>query len=341
MGVSISLASFEVYEEPIQTKYRAASYGAALLETIALLSVLILPFIIGIEMGQFWKTHDVVIQTPTVVYTGKCLLKLTTTSGEEKLWASSAQLQSMLAGDPRLIQPFVSVLGDDKDGDGKVDIFTFRIEVPLDAASSDTVSTFEFLPAFQYDLVDPRLVVRMETAPFVSFSPPPPPLLGSGSAALPTSADYTIDGTLAWRQLVPLQSSTYVRYDRVYNRTLFDLVSDVSDWSALGSLAARYARRNESATFEQRVAWASQPSPNHQHAFAYGAGDFRTFGATVVMRVQPAFMNYVPSFAEVLKYGWVQYYCIAVVVHWVWFHIRRIFVKQAFIDTVAVWEGRR
>ena len=351
MGVPISKP--DVFEDPVKTVYRSHSAGAVALAMCSWLFVLVWPFVVGLLMGGFWLKHDVFYARPVVSYQGKAALRVLTTHGNEYLWSSSEQVQTeLLAGDPRFVLPFISLQQDDRDGNGKIDDMYWSLEIPLAQANlegtGEKVVSVEFLPALQYVFehdslrVTDEVFVSMETAPLIHIDVPPQ---GVGN-------NVFVDGRLKFDQYQPLLSSENHRYDRIYNFSHFPSVKDVSDLSNIAMLATKYARRNETTVFEQRVVSYGgkyhmggvddiRMAGHNELTPTAGDSDPLSFNLDVLMRVDPILVSHVPSTAEVVKHAWVQYFALAYVVYWLFNHIRRILVKGGMVNTIAMVDGRR
>lgn len=325
MGVALSAPV--VYDEPVKVRFRANTLGGWLLEGFCLLTVLIVPFIIALVMGGIWDKHGQFVATPKVVFLDKCLFKAQMTDGSSKLWGCSDKLEAILAGDERRLVPFFSIYSDDRDGDQKPDVISIDIEFDAPAGS---VSRVDFLPAFHVKMSDDDqgIEIEHEAAPLISV----PDVSSLGSSVV-------VEGRLLFYQHQPLSSSPYMRYDRVYNVSYFDDIVDIADMDAIGATAAKYARRNETLRFIPLAVYSGLSSINDLSREISASCD--TFSLSIVLRVPSVTVEFTPSTSQVIKFFWVQYFCIAYVVHWIVWFIREFFVKQALINTIALWEGRK
>lgn len=313
----------DVYDEPVKTTYASHRSGSVCLALFSMLCVLVIPFIAGLLMGGFWEQWAVFLTKPVVKYQGTAILRAQTQQGKEYLWASSDILQTQLAGDSRFIKPYISYFNDDQDRDDKTDFITFNIELPLEAG--DIISTFEFLPEFSYSFEEDSLKVEDEvflymlTAPLISVVAPPAHF-----------NSVELYGKLGFKQTTPLWSSPYVRYDRAYNKSHFASIRDIEDIRSIGAIAAKYSKRNESVAFEDRVvSWDSAPGNTLSD----------TFRIKIEMRLTALEVSHVPSTAQTVKNAWVQYFCLAYVVYWFFYHVRRIIVKNGLVDTIVVFDN--
>lgn len=314
MGIRISAPT--LYETPRAVKHKANSAAGWIFEILALLTVLIVPFIVCFYAGQMWMKNSLIVEIPKLSYTGKCVLSAETLSGKKMLWASSKAMEDLLAGDDRLVQPFFSIYEDDHDGDEKADEIFMRIMLPLDPG--DAMVSLRFLPAFRYNIHSGEgyFDVDMETAVLLGFETAPP--VHKGAA--------TIDGFINFYQMNPLYSAVHVRYDRLYNRSHFDAVRDVSGIADVGALASAYQMRNESVSFVEKVIRFGDEED---------ATDVGLFRVDLRLRVSPATIQFTPNWSQVLKFAWVQYFCVAYVIGWFVGGIRYFVVYQGLFNTIS------
>ncbi|CUG65772.1 membrane-associated protein, putative [Bodo saltans] len=339
--MSVNLSNPTVYEEPLRIRYRANSIGARICEIVGLLTVLIIPFVICLAMGNFWLEYNVLTEDPQITFTERCLLRYTTISGAERVWACSDSLNQELQGDPRYVVPFISVYEDDHDADGKIDMFTFFFQVPLGPGgdsvtpSTDGIQSFEFLPEFDVRIWNYILHMQFKSAPLISLH-----LSAAGTSQRRVSV---VQGELRYEETSLPVADDYHRYDRVYTSSLFDAdVTDVSQATDVTKLAALYALQNQSIAFRHRTSSfgdASLIPPMGPRAVVdLDSAEMAT--VILKLRVVEAEVSYRPGYGEILKWAWVQYFTVAYVIYWFVQWARWLFVKQALINTIAVWEGK-
>jgi len=326
-----------VYEEAETTEYKANSAGAVVLDAVSMLIVLIVPFIICFAMGNFWTQYNVIEVTPTVGFTQRCVARVLYASGAEGFWACSSAVNDALVDDPIAMYPFFSYAVGDRDANGLADSFTFSLQVPLETVTVasnavDSVVRVDFLPEFWFNVSTYLFHLSMTTAPLVSVTIPND---GSNVAL--------VHGDLNFAQTEIVVSSLYVNYTHAYTGSLFTQAS-LNDLINVGSLAGAYARRNQSLDFKPRsIAIGDQSLLQSQDVAAAHFTDFndaRSFQLELRMGVSQAFIQYRPNPGEVLKWGWVQFFCVAYVVHWFMRLLRGFMVKQGMVNTVAVPSNR-
>lgn len=331
MGIPISAPI--LHRQEVRTDFRANSICGWVFEGIGLLTVLMIPIVIGFSMGQFWIHTNSFSEFPQMNYTGRMLLRAIASDGSEYLWSTSERLQAALIGDERHCHPFFSLLAEDPDQDNKPNTFVFNIKIPLRNSTHNIVSV-QFLPTFQYKLSNDLLNIEMETGPLVAYEGENPQ----------QSRRLVIDGTLPFHQLDPIVGYFWYSYDKIYKRSYFDEVKDIADLRNVASIGAKYNARNESTPFQLATAYFTDTERETTAAAGStltGTGGSAAFTVTITMRVPNSFIVYVPSIAESLKAAWIQYFCIAYVIRWAFGIIRAIAVENALVDTVAEFNRPR
>jgi transmembrane protein 231 len=339
--MSVNLSNPTVYEEPLRIRYRANSIGARICEMVGLLTVLIIPFVICLSMGNFWLEYSVLTEDPRVTFTERCLLRYTTVSGAERVWACSDSLNQELQGDPRYVVPFISVYEDDHDADGKTDAITFVLQVPLGPGgdsvtpSSDGIERLEFLPEFDVRIWNYALHMQFKSAPLIALQ-----LSGAGSSQRRVAI---VSGELRYDETGLPVADEYHRYDRVYASSLFDAdITDPSHATDVTVMSRLYALQNQSLAFYHKVTSFGDasllPATGPRGVVDLDSTELAT--VVVTLRVVEAVVSYRPGYGEILKWAWVQYFTVAYVIYWFVQWARWIFVKQALINTIAVWEGK-
>jgi transmembrane protein 231 len=341
MGISLSAPT--VYEEYPMIRYKANSAGAVIMQISGMAAVLIVPIIICLAMQNFWLLENTYVQTPAVSFSNKCALRVTFRGGEQRFWACSDAVNTLLIGDSVSLSPYFSLLSDDRNSDGLMDKYIFTIGVPLPSDDpSSGVAAIEFLPEFSYKVENFLFNIIMTVAPLVTVVNPDS---GDGSRAA------IVSGDMQFRATDLVISSSYVSYAHTYRPSYFDTVTEVSDLLDIGLIARRYADRNLSVIFVPKVVTFGASSiinaeearliPTSTTSFSVSddLDDASMFQLRISMRVLAAMVNYQPSVAEALKWAWVQYMCIGIIIYYLVYYFQGFFVKNAVINTIALWEG--
>lgn len=362
---------FNIYHEHFKVSYKprgGLSWGIFL---VCCLVVLIMPFIIGLAMQNFWIESNVFYQKPTVSFTERCALQFTTVLGQTKLWTCSEIFnQQFLQGSELAVQPFISIYEDDRDGDGKVDHVQFQITVPVytyeDVFANDiynasapappantqldSIDTVMFLPEFDYNISHYLRKVSMTAAPLLVYrraSTYNPQLANSsvnfsaGPVCAITEADmkfYTTE---------KLINSPYVRYTNAYSFSPFVTnAKETADLVNLGHFAEFYTLRNQSVVVRVtsetegglELLHTSDPATNYMGGLFEDLGMLNSFTWRIRLRIPSAEVPYVPSYSEQLKWGWVQYFVIAYLLQWFLWKVRGVLVVMGLIDSTATYQ---
>ena len=331
-----------VYDEPVRTRYTANSGGANMLCLFSFATVLIVPFVICANMGMFWPISNTLWRTPTVSYTGKSIVRVDTDAQESFSYVSSAAVMDLLESYPNsginALYPQFTVLADDIDRDGKVDKFSFGMQLSLAEleerlnVSSVSVTKVCILPELRYQVSWMSLDINAVVAPLLCAVKPQ----GSGF-----SDGARIVGELNFYESSLVDASPYVRYDRVYSASLFPSFT-AFQLAALYPVAEAYGTRNISVHFEPKLVSYEQYGGLRVGAMNVPQAEntFGLFTLEVELKVNDAVILYIPAWYEMIKVGGVQYLVVAYLVFWLMWFIRMFCVKQALVNTIAIWEGQ-
>lgn len=340
MGISVSGPI--LIEEPLVTRYQANSAGAVVLDLVGNIVCLVAPIFICLAMQNFWSLENTYVQMPTVTFTDRCLIRVHMHSGREMYWACSDAVNDELIGFPMSMSPYFSVLSDDHNSDGHNDNFVFSIQVPLSTTNNgvDTVAKIEFLPEFRYIVKNFLFHLDFTTAPFITVTNE---LSDESNAAI-------LSGDLMFRQTDLISASEQVSYNTRYVNSYFDKVADINDLINIGFLAQKYGNRNESTEFYVKTLvigsldilatdTASRGLSNSDFRVSSDIDDAESFELRINMRVPVAMVHYAPAIAEALKWAFMQYVMFWYLLFFIFWYVKNFFVKNALINTIAIWEG--
>lgn len=370
-----------LYHEHFGVRYAPRGLAAWLFYIICLLIILVIPFIIGLAMENFWVQTNYFYQMPHVSFTERCALRVSTVLGKEYLWTCSEVIQDTLLGTPQHLTPYFALYEEDKDGDGKVDVVNFLLSFPVGNASDasvystgtaapapatqrDAVLEVTFLPEFIYHINHYLMKVNMTAAPLVRFTRAPQQRT-SGTAAVVVDVDGSGVRTVttnAWSggpvcaltkadmlfySTESLINSPYVSYQHTYTRSpLEELAQQPSDLMNLPLFATAYTERNQSVVLRPYVEAVGGLELLRQEGTSVRGlwddlDDLNAFTWLVQLRIPKAEVQYIPSYAEVLKWGWIQYFVIAYIIQWFLWKVRMVLVKMGLISSRAVYSVLR
>ncbi|RNF03178.1 hypothetical protein TraAM80_05912 [Trypanosoma rangeli] len=337
-----------LFHEHYKVRYVPRGLGSWLFYLLCLLIILVAPVFIGLAMGNFWPLHGDFTQRPRVHFTDRCVLRYTTVGGQEKLWTCSNTFnEEFIEDQPALaVLPFFSIYEDDHDGDGRVDVVTMVLSLPINALNNggaegtspsklkDAVFRVDFLPEFFYEVDHYLLKLKMRTAALLSFEGPTwVPRGGGGPLAAIT------EGDLLFHSTEPLIVSPNVHYTRTYIDSPFDNVTDIDELLNVPLFAGQYTMRNQSVQFKPHVESAGGLAllrdDNYCRAIGEDLDALDDFTWRIRIRIQHAEVKYVPSTQEALKWAWVQYFSIAYILQWLLWRLRGVLVKMGVLSTTA------
>lgn len=341
-----------LYHEHYGVRYAPRGLASWLFYAICLLVILVIPFIIGLAMENFWVQTNYFFQMPDVTFTGRCAMRVSTVLGREYLWTCSDLFnRAMVEGTALRVLPSVASYQDDKDGDGKVDYANFVLSVPLgdvletaslytsEGASApstprDAVVEVDFLPEFIYHIKHYLVPVNMTAAPLLRYRrnalpadagnvtttlPIGPPTSSSSDTAQSTVTTTTPPWSAApvcaltkadmlFHTTQSLINSPYVSYMHTYTASpLEQLARQPADLLDLPHFAASYTARNQSVVLRPYVEAAGgldvlRRDGGIVRGLWEDLDDLNAFTWYVQLRIQTAEVQYVPSYAEVLKW---------------------------------------
>ncbi|GAB5365060.1 hypothetical protein AAMO2058_001024000 [Amorphochlora amoebiformis] len=283
----------EVYRHTVQTRYRARWCSvAAIWSLICFLALLFLPFLLAYSSYGFWKTEEVYTEQPVVEYQHKLAMLAQTSTGY--LTFSNVGEYNQLAGLGTVRIPHIESLMDDPNMDGRGDYFNLTLTLPL--LSAEELYSFSALIFFHVELKD-RVSLSMTSLTSVSKT-----------SNLP-GRDLSVFGNLRFNQLYPL-SLTGSRSD--YTNELFSAseMTSIEDTRFAKILSQGFARNESLRVDSEVVSW----NPGRQEFFKL----------SVRYRIPESTIRYIPGPGEVLKFSWIQYLALGVVVYFV-------------LDTVLYW----
>jgi len=185
---------------------------------------------------------------------------------------------------PDVRVPEVRVLSEDPNRDGLPDLVRLRLAFAL--SPTEAITHFQGLFFFSYALRN-RVRVDMEA-----------PVLLTYSASVP-GRSLLMDGRMSLKLTQPLNVVPTVRGFNQSILPLFEPGPVSATRVSLPTLAAMAAARNDSVVLEPvYTAWEVK--------YAACEPDC-SFSATLVFRVPPQSVPYVPAFLEVAKFGWIQF----------------------------------
>lgn len=216
---------------------------------------------------------------------------------------------------PPLTHTHTQSTASDDNRDGKTDRFEISVRMPLSKERGERVVRAVGVAVFEYNLQS-RAQLRIQGM-----------AMAEHSSAVAASQLLT-DGHLRFSQLKPVA----VRGGLVTPNTddvLLEVnaTSSIAD-ASLASLIPRYVRRNFTTKYDYYPVWIAAPSP--------GATSF-TMNMTV--RVPETEVVYTPTVSETLKFAWIQYLAILLLLWRPTKGLLDYVFRHRLVDSIAVYEG--
>lgn len=318
--------AWEIHQEYLKKRYiaRSGSCGCALY-CVSVAVLVVVPFLLAFASQSFWTKQKWYFDQPEVAFQHRLVLHVEgegTVSPFAWAWTTSPALNDLLGSN--LVVPSIKSRAEDTNGDGYSDAFTFTVSFSTASAEQQqAVRRVRLVAFFDYKLHgDAKL--SMDALAIVD-----------ASSAMPASA-LTVSGDLVFRQRQALHVGS--GYAKPY--TASPIWDESKGYAAIdfADLVAQYSQRN----FTTEV---HAPYPMWKSNLAYGSTTYgvqdTTFTATVTLKVPPTVVLATPSTSEMLKFAWMQYLAMLVVV-WVLVRYARIFIfGQKLVASSTVTDGAR
>uniref|UniRef100_A0A3B3I5G8 Transmembrane protein 231 n=2 Tax=Oryzias latipes TaxID=8090 RepID=A0A3B3I5G8_ORYLA len=144
------MAFYEVYSHPAVIRYKTSVCTKATLFLVVVLCLTYIPpLLVAYRSQGFWLKRSTYEEQPVVRFQYQTLMVAATgTQGDYVAWSTFPHLNNMLG--PNLRIPAVSVKEEDLNKDGKLDLLTFQLQLPL--KNNEQVYSVQLLLTFSYQL---------------------------------------------------------------------------------------------------------------------------------------------------------------------------------------------
>ncbi|XP_029951253.1 transmembrane protein 231-like [Salarias fasciatus] len=301
------MAFYDVYSHPALIRYRTSvCTKATLFLFLVLCLTYISPLLVAYRSQGFWIKRSTYEEQPVVRFQYQILLvAATSTEGDYLAWSTFPHLNNMLG--PNLRIPTVSVREEDQNQDGKLDRLTFQLQLPL--KPEEQLYSIQLLLTFSYQLFRMSTVV-MQSLGYLQHSSPVP------------GARLWVSGDLRLQQRTPLPHRGL--YD-VYNVSVIDASSPFASSYDLEKILRSYQERNLTTVL-------SCPMP----VWTVGRAAGSPFELNAEIRYPVEVISYRPGFWETIKFAWIQYVSILLVMLWVFERIQRFVFQNQVLPTVPI-----
>ncbi|XP_078805133.1 transmembrane protein 231 isoform X2 [Oryzias latipes] len=225
------MAFYEVYSHPAVIRYKTSVCTKATLFLVVVLCLTYIPpLLVAYRSQGFWLKRSTYEEQPVVRFQYQTLMVAATgTQGDYVAWSTFPHLNNMLG--PNLRIPAVSVKEEDLNKDGKLDLLTFQLQLPL--KNNEQVYSVQLLLTFSYQLFRMSTVV-MQSLAFVQLASPVP------------GAKLFISGDLRLQQRTPLPHRGLYN---IYNVSVIDGSSPFASAYDLENIVRSYQARNYPSTY--------------------------------------------------------------------------------------------
>lgn len=313
----------EVHRDLLSRVYRARRCsGAWWFSCCAQLATIVLPFVLAYSSHGFWMKDNTFFEQPDSRFKHAALVQLDGENGGNPMalqWSSDGRVNE-LYGDS-LREATIRASEKDSNTDGVTDTHTIHISVPL--GSAEHVYRATVLLFFDVSLSQ-RSSFRMDAVASLN--------LVSGGVPL-TGAQYDADLVFSQRSALPAGGPERTPYS---NQALFDpLAMRTHGEASVGAVLAQNTERDHIITLErEQVLYSLSSVSTVDESTNPGEVD-----VTIRLRIPKSAIWYTPDTAEVLKFAWVQYVSVAILV---WYGLSSlasaVFRKQIF-ESRVVAEG--
>ena len=293
--------TFEIFREPLYRRYYSSYTSASFCYALAFGAVmLLLPLLLAYNSGGFWFKEGMYYEQPKVDYRYQSVVEMYGRDSDTGLpfslyYSTTSNLNPLHGAAVR--SPVIRSAAFDDNHDGLNDRLEFSLAMPL--KPTEQVSGMSAMLLADVALQD-RAKVAFDTALLVHYD--------SGAAI----NNVQLSGDLQLRQTWPLQVRGGMKLPYAESPLLPLVVpagTSESRYSA-ASIADHASARNLTSIFALTYALA-------EHVQTGGVPlthDLHYFNATISLRVPQQQVWYTPGVSEVLKWAWVQYVSLFVVV---------------------------
>ncbi|XP_021112353.1 transmembrane protein 231 isoform X1 [Heterocephalus glaber] len=340
------MALYELFSHPAERGYRAGLCSkAALFLLLAAVLTYIPPLLVAFRSHGFWLKRSSYEEQPTVRFLHQVLLValLQPEQGGFLSWSTFPAFNRLQGG--RLRVPLVSTREEDRNGDGKMDMLHFKLELPLQ--STEHVLGVQLILTFSYQLH------RMST--FVMQS-----MAFLQSSCVVPGAQLYVNGDLRLQQRQPL---SYSGLDVRYNVSVINGTSPFAYDYDLTRIVAAYQERNGHLVCGCATLNTSQAVERHRKGYLatslmdatdrhftsvttvlnnpnpiwlVGRASEAPFVINAVIRYPEEVISYQPGFWEMIKFAWVQYVSILLVFVWMFERIKIFVFQNQVVTTIPV-----
>ncbi|XP_047484267.1 transmembrane protein 231-like [Penaeus chinensis] len=275
---------YDVYKRPLVVVHKTSVCSKATLFLIlCILLTVISPFLIVYRSQGLWIKHAEYREQADVHFKHQVLIVSDTASGP-LVWSNQPSFNNLMRKYLRI--PLVKSYEEDENHDGVNDRLVFSLNIPL--LSNELVYGTTLLLTFDYRLHHMCELI-MEGAGLFQHA-----------SGVPVSALYvTTDLSLHQRQPLPPSGI----HDLYNTSVLPSSVSDTRSWR-LQEILSSYWKRNITTKYTNTYT-------------SWQTGQSDSFTINLVVQYPEQTVLYIPGFWYVLKWAWIQYFAVLVILAYV------------------------
>lgn len=317
------MGAWEIHQEYLKKRYVASTCTCAcLLYLVSIICLVLVPLGIGFGTRSFWIKEKFFHDDPDVEFQSNMVVMVEGQGSVRPfsyLWTTSPALNDLIGGDS-LIVPTVTVASKDINGDGNINEFKMSVSVPTSISGQQEGVQRVVIIAFLNYKLHGEAKLDMDSLAILD-----------ASTGFPASS-LKVVGDLVLSQREPLRVTH--SYKTPYTDTPLWNENKGLDGVQIGSIITNYMERNFTTTFKYPYPmWQMDSSFGSSQGTGTSSG---TFTADVTIRIPSTLVFAIPATSEMIKWAWVQYLSILVVV-WVLVRWARIFVfGQRLVASTAI-----
>ncbi|XP_050309884.1 transmembrane protein 231 [Anthonomus grandis grandis] len=290
----------EVHTRAIKVKYKSfllskATFIAVFCHVVSV----ILPFILCYSSKGFWKKHDISYHQPNVKVQGDYLFIATTNDDLKPISCSTYPQYN------KYVKSFdacssIKIRESDQNLDGKADSLYFQLSAKF--LQNIKVTSMNIVIPINITLQEPCFF-HMQTAIMFQYN-------------FAFSSKISVYGELDLLQTKPIECANYVKAKNKYNRIIEDY-QDFNSYS-LESIVSKLAENFVKPHLKNTL-------------ITFDLTKDETFSATFHIKYGQQGILYKPGFWQILKFAWIQYLSIYIIVYKVIFEIKRYIFENNLV----------
>ncbi|CAB3370191.1 Hypothetical predicted protein [Cloeon dipterum] len=301
------LHSFEIFSFPVLHRYRASVFSkAALLNAVIAFFTYAVPLLLAYRSYGFWLKTDSFMEQPTVHFKHQYIFIGDVIGSQQgPIFCSTYNHISTQFADQKNRCPIIKAKETDSNHDGKNDEVYFELNTLLD--NEEDIHGVTLILLFDYRL-QALCNVNLEGLAVIQYNHPLP------GGELKVVADLNL-----------LQRTPFGKRFGP-NEQLEDILAvDKEESFDIGKLLESYAKRNASIQLRRPF-----------YTWTAGRASLQNFKLNVKLLIIPQKIEYVPGFWQVMKWAWLQYLSLLLVVRWMANNLRFYIFTNHLVPVVKM-----